>query len=161
MKKTIIITWLFLIGATAVWAQNASDDGGQGFKAEQAAQKIAALRKGYITDKLALTREEAEKFWPIYEEYKRKERALHQKAKRGGKKKPFDEMTEEEARRFVEKHLELEEARLALKKEYFGKMGAVIPMKKLVKLPRAEKSFKMEVMKRMKKQRPHHGPGRK
>ena len=39
-------------------------------------QKIQAARVAYITDQLALTPEEAEKFWPIYREFSEKRQHL-------------------------------------------------------------------------------------
>jgi hypothetical protein len=37
----------------------------------KAEEKIEAMEVGYISQKLNLTTEEAQKFWPIYNEYKR------------------------------------------------------------------------------------------
>ena len=43
--------------------------------------KIQAARVAYITDQLALTPEEAEKFWPIYREFSEKRREVRQQLK--------------------------------------------------------------------------------
>ena len=59
-----------------VWAQD--DDDVPAAQDPNVKSKIQAARVAYITDQLALTPEEAEKFWPIYREFsvKRKELRL-------------------------------------------------------------------------------------
>lgn len=62
MKK--IFTLLFFVSAISVtYAQEQPE-----LKAEE---KIQAMEVGYISQKLNLTTEEAQKFWPIYNDYKR------------------------------------------------------------------------------------------
>ncbi len=115
---------------------------------EKAKEKIEALRKAYITDKLDLTDSESEQFWPIYDAYKKEEKAFLKANK--PKRKKFSELTDEEAEALIEKKLMIEQKILDLKKEYFDKMKTAIPARKIIRLERAEKGFRMEVMRRMK-----------
>ena len=41
-------------------------------------EKIEALKVQYLTEELELTPEEAKNFWPLYEEYHKKERTIQQ-----------------------------------------------------------------------------------
>ena len=59
MKKIILIV---LMAFGSFWA-NAQDDGGK------RREKIQALKIAFITQKLGLTAEEAQRFWPIYGQY--------------------------------------------------------------------------------------------
>lgn len=59
-----IFTFLLLVAAcTAGYTQDQPDP-----KAEE---KIQAMEVGYISQKLSLSTEEAQKFWPIYNDYKK------------------------------------------------------------------------------------------
>ncbi len=60
MKKFVLILALFFSGFTVLRAQ---DDG------DLRGEKIRALKIAFITQKLNLTADEAQKFWPIYNQY--------------------------------------------------------------------------------------------
>ncbi|HEX4957316.1 MAG TPA: hypothetical protein VFV46_04010 [Lacibacter sp.] len=61
---TLFMLFLFVTG----YAQEQQTSPQPDPKAEE---KIQAMEVGYISQKLKLTTEEAQKFWPIYNEYKR------------------------------------------------------------------------------------------
>ncbi|XVJ66567.1 MAG: hypothetical protein HEQ40_10570 [Lacibacter sp.] len=61
--KQIFTLLFFVTAVTATYAQEQPDP-----KAEE---KIKAMEVGYISQKLNLSTEEAQKFWPIYNDYKR------------------------------------------------------------------------------------------
>lgn len=121
-----------------------------GFRKE-AKEKIKALHKAYINDQLELTDGEAAAFWPVYEEYRARERDLLKEMKPAQGRR--DNLTEEEAQALMEKRLGLEEKRLALKREYLKKLNGLIPASKIVRLERAEQKFKREVVRRLKERR--------
>lgn len=60
MKKSLLIILAFFGSFSFIYAQY-----GNG----QRAEKIQALKIAFITQKLHLTSAEAEKFWPVYNEY--------------------------------------------------------------------------------------------
>src|SRR5581483_9835601 len=65
MKKILLII-LVVLGITG--ASVAQDDGG-GDKGGGDGGRLAALKIAYLTKKLNLSPEEAQKFWPIYNQY--------------------------------------------------------------------------------------------
>jgi hypothetical protein len=96
--------------------------------------RIDAARAAYITERLGLTTEESEKFWPIYREFADKRnniRSEYRDARRGGK----DE-TE-----LVDLGLKLKQQELDLEKDYSGRMMRVISAQKLIELRGAERDF--------------------
>lgn len=104
-----------------------------------AREKINAARVAYITERLALTPAEAEKFWPLYREFTEKQRTLkHQfnQAKREGK--PADELLDLEYK--------LKQQNLDLEKEYSGKIRQTISSEKIMGLRRAEEDFRKLVL---------------
>ncbi|NBW38906.1 MAG: hypothetical protein EBR30_28605 [Cytophagia bacterium] len=104
-----------------------------------AREKINAARVAYITERLALTPAEAEKFWPLYREFTEKQRVLkHQfnQAKKEGK--PANELLDLEYK--------LKQQNLDLEKEYSGKIRQTISPEKLMGLRRAEEDFRKLVL---------------
>lgn len=137
--KNRVLVVVFLLSAIVINAQ------------ETKKQKMEALKIAYITEKLELTTNEAEKFWPIYKEYQVNKKALRKNNK---KNKPnVDEMNDLEIESFINEKFEIEEKHLLLKKEFVEKIKHVLPMKKIAKLLKAEKSFRREVLKRLKEKK--------
>lgn len=90
-------------------------------------EKIEAMRVAFITNKMALTPEEAEKFFPIYNQYRSDIRELH----KGGKDRSND----------IDKRIALQERELAIKKSFTEKFKAIVPEAKINLLFDAEKEF--------------------
>ncbi|MGK0388129.1 MAG: hypothetical protein ACI94Y_000857 [Maribacter sp.] len=147
MKHTIITLLFFVLASQMIFAQ---PPGKSGMKKE-AREKIEALRKAYISDKLELTEKESNEFWPIYTSYKSEEKVLMHTLKK--QRRNVKEMSDAEADVFIENVLETEQKRLDLKKKYYTKMKTAISAKKILGLERSERSFRSEVMKRMKENR--------
>lgn len=147
MKHRIITLFFFVLLGQIALAQPPNKGGMK----KEAREKIEALRKAYISDKLELTDEESKAFWPIYTSYKDEEKVLLKELK--SKRKNARDMSDAEADDFIESVLETEQKRLDLKREYFAKMKTAIPARKILRLERAERSFKAEVMKRLKENR--------
>src|SRR6478609_4899475 len=76
MKKLIYLFIACWMGVT-VQAQDAEAPQ----QNEHAKEKIKAARIGLITQRLGLTPEQAEKFWPIYNEFTQKRTDLRQQYK--------------------------------------------------------------------------------
>jgi hypothetical protein len=76
MKKTTLLL-LFLITSALSFAQNKGDvtmsGGATGFNKQEFRQRM----QGFITKEASLTEEEANAFFPIYNEYKDKQRQIH------------------------------------------------------------------------------------
>lgn len=116
-------------------------------KDEIKAQKIA-----FLTTELELTEKEAEKFWPIYNEYDAKmlanRKAHHQVMK---KLRNFNGLSDDEAYSLSEKILALEDERTQIRKTYLVKFAKVLGKKKGAKVYYAEEKFKRELLKKIRK----------
>jgi Skp family chaperone for outer membrane proteins len=122
-------------------------------------EKIKAMKVGYITEKLDLTTKEAQKFWPIYNEFDAKIEKIH-KTLRSMRKKDggIDDMTDAEVEKMIITHDELRQKELNIQKEYHAKFKAVLPIKKVAKLYKANHDFKRDLLKKI---RNHKGGGQK
>lgn len=110
--------------------------------------KLEEFRKNFYNDKLALTEEEKKKFWPIFDEYKAKEKVLLKdfRAKYGKNDVYF--MDDAKAEQYLKDALELKEKQLSLYKEYVEKFKTALPIKKVALLPMVEKEFKKELLRK-------------
>ena len=120
-------------------------------------EKIKAMKVGYITEKLALTTEEAQKFWPIYNEFQDKIEDIHkQLRKMQNSEESIDDMSDAEVEKMVDMHTELRQKELDIQKEYHAKFKAVLPIKKVAKLYKADQDFMRDLLKKIKN---HKGSG--
>lgn len=117
--------------------------------AGQRKDKIEAMRNAYITSQMNLTADEAQKFWPIYNEYHAEIVNLDNPVKNMGK--PIDQLTEAEAKQLIYKELDLEAQKNTITKKYVERFLQVISAKKLILLRRAEREFKKIMIEQLKK----------
>jgi Spy/CpxP family protein refolding chaperone len=118
-------------------------------------QKIA-----FISTELALTPEEAEKFWPIYNEYEAKMEE-NRKERKGYHKqlKTINDLSEDQAYELIEKILACDSKEAAIRKEYLAKFAEVLGKKKAAKVFYAEEKFKRELLKEIHHHdKPYDGP---
>jgi hypothetical protein len=111
-------------------------------------EKIEAMRNAYITTQMGLNSEEAQKFWPIYNEYKKELSRLENPKLELGK--TIEQMTEAEAKQIIFKEIELENQRYLINKKYIDRFLSVISAKKLIKLRKAEREFKKILIEQLK-----------
>lgn len=135
MKRLLIL--LLLISASS-WAQNGRDD------------RIRAYKTAFITDKLELTSEEAEKFWPVYNKYQDQIEAIRKEERSviSSKVRDLDNLTDDEANLLIDKGMEYSARRVELQSQMVDELRTVISPKKVIKLRRVEESFKREMLKR-------------
>ena len=76
MKKATLLL-LFLITSALSFAQNHGNGAAQGRHAGFNKQEFRLRMQDYITKEANLTQEEAKAFFPIYNEYKDKQRQIH------------------------------------------------------------------------------------
>ena len=119
-------------------------------KEQLESQKIA-----FITKQLNLTVNEAQKFWPVYNEMQQKENKINQRKRQILKKisgKDTD-LNEKELTELLDTYikLQLEEAKLA--NEYHEKFKAVLPIKKVVAYYKAEERFKRILLQQVQKRK--------
>jgi Spy/CpxP family protein refolding chaperone len=129
-------------------------------------KEIRSQRVAFISTRLDLTPEEAQAFWPVYNDYSaKKEQAmkqrLHDVFNEGGKD-PM-RVSEEEASNLIDEMINEQTRMASLEKEFVGQLRKIISAKKIIKLYSAEHDFKREILNTMRnrpKVRGDRGPGR-
>lgn len=128
---------------------------GQEFKDKK--EKIKALKVAYITEKLNLTAEEAQKFWPIYNTFDEKQfeirhnklRLLVDKIEQQG----VENLSEKEAQNIISQMESSEEELHNLKKKFMLDLQKVLPAKKIILLKKAEDEFNRKLLKEFRERR--------
>jgi hypothetical protein len=135
-KRYILLLFAVLFTAGVSYAQPDKGD------------KVQALKVSFITEKLNLNSQEAQGFWPLYNEYTDKIK-MGRKAfrKQYGPVKEF--RTDKEAEDYLSAELKLKQNEVDLQKEYYEKFKKVLGAKKTALLHKAEEEFKKVVLESM------------
>ncbi len=115
----------------------------QGFKEKK--EKIKALKVAYITEKLDLTTNEAQKFWPIYNAFDEKQFQIRH-FKRRKSKEEMNTISEKEAQNLIAEMQQNEEKMFQLKKQYIIDLQKVLPAKKILLLKKTEDEFNRKLL---------------
>jgi hypothetical protein len=114
-------------------------------------EKIKAHKTAYITEKVNLTSAQAEKFWPIYNQFEAEVMILR-KAEReefeGNKKKNIDGLSDAEANAMLLKHNQRRGELTEKLQILIGSLKGVISPQQTLKLLRAEEDFKRRLLRR-------------
>lgn len=148
-KKFLLLTFILLISV-------AKAQPGKGPRMKEKQEDIESMKIAFITKKLSLTSEEAQVFWPIYNQYSDKLQEIRKKRRQDFKaaKENFDEMTDKEVEQAVDNEIVFRQKELDIQKEYHTKFKAVLPIKKVAKLYGAEEQFKRVLLDKLKDRPP-------
>ena len=143
LKKITSILILCLLATTVFSQKNKADRNAH-------KEKIQAMKVGYITAKLNLKAAEAQKFWPIYNEYDAKMDETRKSIRRLHKNAAaIDEMTDAQIEQMIAKHNSARQKELDLINEYHARFKVILTIKKVAKLYKAEQDFKRELLKKL------------
>lgn len=119
------------------------------FAQDKSREKIKALKVAYLTEHLELSSQEAQEFWPVYNEYESKRNELRKKqwVEIKSKLKDVGSLNEQEAQSLLSTYLKIEEEEEELEKDFLNKVSKVISAKKTLVLMRSEEDFKRQLIK--------------
>ena len=120
-------------------------------------RKFEELRTKILIEKLALTDQEQKEFFPLYKEYKDKEKVLNSKIRKTHKAAQKEAVTEEEAEKLLKKLKNLTQQKATLFKTYADKFNTVIPAKKVLKLYVVEREINRIIRNKIKERRGSNG----
>jgi hypothetical protein len=129
MKNWILVLGIVFLGSLHSFAQG---------RPAEAAQKVRAMKVAFITERMNLTPEEAEKFWPLQKAFEAEQKKIREKYQ---PERDLSGLSEVEVEQQLNNIFEMEEQVTRLKKEYFVKFKRVLPIRKLALYYRAETEF--------------------
>jgi hypothetical protein len=143
MKKQLILI-LFLGFTTAFFAQRGDND------------RVKAFKTAFITERLDLSSKEAQQFWPVYNDYRKKEKQLKKvrlnKIKIANDSR-IDNLSNQETDKILDDLLDIEGQLYDAKKSLVAKLRKVISTKKVIKLFKAEQEFNKKLLERLRARR--------
>ncbi|PIQ22813.1 MAG: hypothetical protein COW65_00935 [Cytophagales bacterium CG18_big_fil_WC_8_21_14_2_50_42_9] len=119
-------------------------------------QKIQNAKIAYITEKLNLEPEQAQKFWPVYNQYEKEKNALRYKL-RVFRDDNIEAMSEQELREGLNKRLEIKQSEITLEKQYMDNFLKVISSRQLAILYRSEREFTQVLLRKLDTKQPQAG----
>lgn len=137
VKKGILI---IVMGFTLSFPVSAQDH-------RERYEQIEAIKVAFITSKLDLNTEEAQKFWPVYNNYQKELMELMKKRREDRQKTNIDPNDK------INADLAYESRMLDLKKKYKKLYLKAIPPEKILLLYQAEREFREHLIKQLKHRR--------
>jgi hypothetical protein len=112
----------------------------------QRQEQIQAHKIGHFTAQLELTVEEAQAFWPVYNEYWEKRNALFTERNKLLRKVKHEKIDDKKALQMAQRLVENTQDDAKLVREYHSKLEKILPPQKLLKYYAAEDSFRVELI---------------
>lgn len=134
------ITLLLLLITCGVQAQS-----------KEKTEKIKAYKTAYFTEQLALTPQEAEKFWPVFNLFSEEMRTLKRRERKELMNKVDtlgNSITDAQANVLIDKKIDFSRKRLALEEKLVRDLGAFFSAKKILLVFKAEEDFRRKLLER-------------
>jgi Spy/CpxP family protein refolding chaperone len=113
-------------------------------------EQIKALKVAFITNELALTSDEATKFWPLFNAFEEKQQEIKKQKLKGYLKRvdndSFDNLSEKDATTMLAQMESTEDELYQLKKKFMASLKGVISPIKILKLKKAEENFNRKLL---------------
>lgn len=119
---------------------------------EKTRERMDAARAAFLTERLDLSTDQAQRFWPVYNEFNKKRHDLRRsfmEARRNQSAHP----TAEEQRRLLDLGISLRQQELDLEKAYSDRFLQVISAEQVLRLNAAERDFQQMVVRHLRERR--------
>lgn len=136
-----------LLGLLA-WLPLTSAHAQSGARRQERLSQLENARIAYLTEQISLTPDQAQKFWPVYNEFTTKRRELNRRM-RLLRPASLDALSDQQIKDNLTQSFTLRQQEITLEKEYFDRLQRVISVRQVGKLFIAERQFTKEVLKRV------------
>ena len=140
MKTTSRIFLLFVLMALG----NLSAIGQKPENHKERMERYRSMKIAFFTEKLDLSPEEAEKFWPLYNKYEQDKDELRSNRMIRSKEfaEQFEQLSESQAEEIIDNHIENRKKELQLDIAFNTDLKRILPARKIMKLYITEVEFK-------------------
>ena len=165
MKKLIVISGLILLFVQLSYAQHGDGQhrDAQHGDARHGREQLESARIAFITERLNLTPETAQKFWPVYNQVNQQKQELRREEFSLRKSSNASELTEGAAKKLLADMYTIKERQLKLERGAADKYQEVLSAVQVVQLVKAEEDFRHMVIDQLRDRRGSrgHGEGKK
>ena len=147
MKVFKYIFFFVLIASLGLGVVSYGQDANQNNAELVKAQKIA-----FFTEKLSLTPDEAQRFWPVYNDYwNRKNKIIGERRETMAYcDKNMGRMSAKEIKAYADKYVSYQKQEAELLIEFNAKFQKILPVEKVMKLYQADNEFKNWLLQQIK-----------
>lgn len=142
-KKILILIFSFAMGTSWFYAQG------------PARERIKTLKVAFITERLNLTSQEAQSFWPIYNEHEETLERIRrtERLELRSQISFIQDLSNTESSTLLTKFLDIQKEKHEAQQDFISKIKNVISPKKTLLLLKAEEDFKKRLLQQMRKRR--------
>ena len=179
MKKSVILLICCMLAVVSVYGQNQQFPGApqprqgwQGWQRQNRNQNRQQLQgpnrneqfspaeyweqqKEFFTNQASLTQDEADAFFPIYNELQQKKRELNREIRRIMRQEGGPMISEDGSLKAIDAKADVNIKIAELEKEYLQKFKQVLPASKILKIQNAEEQFNSQILKDIQQSRNH------
>lgn len=121
-------------------------------KDQPAHENVSSEKIAFFTEKIGLTPSEAEKFWPVYNAYWKKKNAIteERKSKMAYYSENYKDLSRSQMEKLADDYINQEVQKAQLLQEYHEKFKNILPVKKVMKIYKADYQFKAYLLKKIK-----------
>ncbi len=105
-------------------------------------------RIAFFTTRLSLSQDQAQRFWPLYNEFVARRRELNRNG-RLLRREQIESLTDQQIRDNLSQTYATRQQELNLEKDYFDKFQKVLSLRQVAQLMAAERDFTKEVIRRV------------
>ncbi len=158
--RIILVSITLLLTASSIngYATEKGDQGNRPSHEELQLQKIA-----FYSSELKLTTKEAEKFWPLYNEFWEERGKAHKTTMAAFKKieeSCNNNASDQEIKRYAQEYLDSFSKEAELPKQYFSKFLEILPVEKAAKVFLTEEKFRRMLIKQLRHGDKQHPAGK-
>jgi hypothetical protein len=106
-------------------------------------------RIAFITARVVLTQDQAQRFWPVYNEFIAKRRDLNRSARLVRRDIDNPNLSDTQLRENFSQDFAIRQQQLNLEKDYFEQAQKVLSLRQVAQLYQAERDFTKEVLRRV------------
>lgn len=125
-------------------------------------ERIHAAKVAYITDRLQLSSEQSQRFWPVFNEFESERMAIRRKYhhhsemeenfdRKGSKQEKIED--EDHYKQSIDDNLDLQQEELDLKRKYKDEFLKILSAQQLSMLFKTEKEFRQLLIQRLREKR--------
>lgn len=115
-------------------------------------EKLDAARVGFITNRLSITPEQAEKFWPLFNEHE-EDRMSMMREMRNISKKSEGEISNEEASELIQARFDIQMKLLNAEKRFLEKVSETLSPVQSLRLNEANRDFTRHIYRMQRRER--------
>ncbi|MGI4738176.1 MAG: hypothetical protein ACRYG7_23660 [Janthinobacterium lividum] len=145
LRLFILASWCSMLLASQPAQAQSNAQPSQGRRLSQ----LDNAKIAFLTSRLTLTQDQAQRFWPTYNDFVNKRRELNRSARLLRRAATDPILSDAQLRDNFNQDFALRQQQLNLEKDYFERAQKVLTLRQLAQLYQAERDFTKEVLQRV------------